>query len=282
MRMKVQEISGHVSADFTIKMKRRRWMKVRRFLNPINILIIILCIVILTACGKQDAETEEKATNGLESEWEEQLENEPDSKQREGNDTPSKEEVEAAREVVFEGMNEEDISRLKENIKVANQRLEKAYLNDNLFEKLSDPNHLCWNYIDQEGDIQVGWSYSGSSKEMLEICKSEELTLEEFYEKYGEPVMQYNRFDVDNFVALIEDMKQSIQNEILKEDMDQLIMNANKAKETHEAEYVEQIYKILHDMDYFLFRYGLEDVAKYVDDPTLIGTYYGMLSIYQQ
>ena len=71
---------------------------------------------------------------------------------------PSKEEVLAMRELVLEGMTNEDIERLTENMKVANLRLESAYLNDNVFEKLSDKDSLYWNYFDQKGDIQVGWS----------------------------------------------------------------------------------------------------------------------------
>ena len=82
---------------------------------------------------------------------------------------PSKEEVLAMRELVLEGMTNEDIERLTENMKVANLRLESAYLNDNVFEKLSDKDSLYWNYFDQKGDIQVGWSYDGDSSDIRRI-----------------------------------------------------------------------------------------------------------------
>ena len=39
-----------------------------------------------------------------------------------------------------------------------------------------------------------------------------------------------------------------------------------QAKETHRMEIVNDIYKKLHDLDYFLLRYGSKDVAKYVKD----------------
>lgn len=39
-----------------------------------------------------------------------------------------------------------------------------------------------------------------------------------------------------------------------------------QAKETHRMEIVNDIYKKLHDLDYFLLRYGPKDVAKYVED----------------
>ena len=52
-----------------------------------------------------------------------------------------------------------EISRLRENIKVANLQMESAYLNDNLFKKLSDKESPYWKYFDCKGDIQLGWWY---------------------------------------------------------------------------------------------------------------------------
>ena len=46
---------------------------------------------------------------------------------------PTKEEVLAMRAIVLEGMSEEAIKRLKENIKIANLQMEEAYLYDDLF-----------------------------------------------------------------------------------------------------------------------------------------------------
>lgn len=53
------------------------------------------------------------------------------------------------------------------------------------------------------------------------------------------------------------------------------------AAESHEMEHANNIFKILHDMDYFLLRYGLDDVGKYSRDDSFIGTYYGTLSFYK-
>ena len=102
------------------------------------------------------------------------------------------------------------------------------------------------------------------------------------YEKYGEPVTEYNRFDADNFIELIEDMKQSVENEALQNDLQTIIDETQLAKETHEMDHANNIYKILHDMDYFLLRYGPEDVGVFTTDSSLVRTYYGMLSIYDQ
>lgn len=171
---------------------------------------------------------------------------------------PSKDEILTMRSKALEGMSEQEVERLKENIKVANQRMEKAYLYEDLFGKLSDPEHLYWNYFDQKADIQIGW------------------------EPDGTPIMVYNRFDADNFVTLMEEMRDSLKSDLLKQDFDKLIECTKLAKETHEVEYAEQIYRILHDMDYFLLRYGIEDVGKYLDDLSTVAKYYGVLEIYEK
>ncbi len=169
---------------------------------------------------------------------------------------PTQEQVEAARALALEGMSEDEIKRLKENIKVANQAMEKAYLSDNIFKRLSDRDSLYWNYIDQTGDIQIGWTYN------------------------GEEITAYNRFDADNFMELMEDMKGSIRNEELADCLDRMIESMEDVKTNREVESLEDIYKLLHDMDYYLLRYGPEDVGKYVEDGSLIGTYYGTLPFY--
>ena len=53
-----------------------------------------------------------------------------------------------------------------------------------------------------------------------------------------------------------------------------------QAKETHRMEIVNNIYKKLHDLDYFLLRYGPKDVAKYVEDDSTVSKYYGTLPFY--
>ena len=193
---------------------------------------------------------------------------------------PSKEEVLAARKTVTEGMTEEEIARLTENIKVANSRMEYAYFYEDLFGRLEDPRALYWNYFDCKGDIQIGWSYDGSIAEQREICQQENLTTEAFYEKYGTPVMTYNRFHGENFIALLEDMKSSVTNDALIADIDRLIEETRLATETHDVVHANNIFQILHDMDYFLLRYGIEDVGKYIQDASFVAKYYGTLSIY--
>ena len=75
-------------------------------------------------------------------------------------------------------------------------------------------------------------------------------------------------------------MYSSVQNEMLKADLQQLIDLTYMASVTHEMEYANQIYKILHDMDYFLLRYGIEDVGGYTRYDDVVSKYYGVLNVY--
>ena len=54
------------------------------------------------------------------------------------------------------------------------------------------------------------------------------------------------------------------------------------AMEKHEVEYANEIYKVLHDLDYFLLRYGIEDVGKYTVDGSIVAKYYGVLTVYEK
>ncbi len=195
---------------------------------------------------------------------------------------PTKEEVLAAREKALEGMSEEEIGRLKENVKVANQRMEQAYLYDNIFAKLEDTESLYWNYFDEKGEIQIGWAYGGSYWDVLEAMEKENISKDEFYARYGTPVMDTNRFDAENFMELFGEMKESVKDEKLREDLQLLMDETALAARTHEVEHVRNIYRLLHDMDYYLLRYGREDVGNYVRDTSLISRYYGVLSVYKQ
>ena len=116
---------------------------------------------------------------------------------------------------------------------------------------------------------------------MKAVMEDENLTQEEFYAKYGTPVTVYNRFDAGNFMELLQEMKETVKNEKLQADLQQIIDETALAAETHEMEHVLHIYRLLHDMDYYLLRYGLEDVGKYVRDVSTIARYYGVLQVYE-
>lgn len=253
--------------------------------SAIFIFFMICTCVCFSACGTANespvvAESETEVSEDAVSQPESSEENSNKDSSDESILAPSKEEILAMRVTVLEGMTEEEIDRLTENIKVANLTMESAYMNDNIFDKLSDPDSPYWQYFDKTGDIQIGWWYNGYIISQDAIMRAEGITEEEFFEREYEPGMAYNRFDATNFIALIEDMQSSVQNEMLVADLQQLIDLTYMASETHEMEYANQIYKILHDMDYFLLRYGMEDVGAYTQDIGTVSEYYGVLTIY--
>lgn len=245
-------------------------------------ILLLLCFMLLfTACKKnttdEAAVTRKEAEEASEKNEEYEREESQEEEKEEPPQRPSKDTVIAMRQAVTAGMSEEEITRITENLKVANLTMEEAYLYDRLFERLEDPEDLYWNYVDQKGEIQTGWDLSKKH-----YVAASGLSRREWGEKYGTPIMVYNRFDADNFIMLMEEMRDSLKTELLKTDFDTLISYMQLAKDTHDVEYMIEIYRILHDMDYFLFRYGIEDVGKYVDDISTISKYYGVLSVYTE
>ena len=73
------------------------------------------------------------------------------------------------------------------------------------FEQLSDPNNLYWNYFHQTGEIQIGWAVDGGL-DMDAVCEREKLSIEEFYAKYGTPVVTTNLYDADGFIGLLSEI----------------------------------------------------------------------------
>ncbi|MDE7268619.1 MAG: hypothetical protein K2N89_14260 [Lachnospiraceae bacterium] len=191
---------------------------------------------------------------------------------------PSKEQVINMREVCLAGMTDEEVDRLCENIKVANQTLENAYFYDNLFERLSDSDNLYWNYIDEKGDIIIGYVL----EEGLQYDADSGLTYQEYAKEHGQPITEYNRFDAQNFMDLMTEMRDSLNADMLKPDFDALISNMEMAGTTHDVKYIEEIFYILHDMDYYLLRYAPEDLGAYVTDRGMISKYYGALQVYEK
>lgn len=256
-------------------------MKVKK----IFIFSIICFCLCFTACGTLDESTVIEESDTVINEASDL---EPESVEEDVNTdnsadnliAPSKDEVIAMRAAVLEGMSEEEIERLTENIKIANLTMESAYLNDNLFGKLEAADSPYWQYFDKTGEFQVGWWYNGYIIDKDAIMQAEGITEAEFYEREYEPGMAYNRFDAANFIALIEDMQSSVQNEQLYADLQQLIDLTYMASVTHEMEYANQVYKVLHDLDYFLLRYGIEDVGVYTQDAGCVAEYYGVLAVY--
>lgn len=165
---------------------------------------------------------------------------------------PSKEEIIAMRETALEGMTEEDIDYLKKVISSARDKLWKLYFNENFFGKLENPDSGYWNYLEEKGNISI----------------EEEVTV-------------YNGYCGEDFINIIRTIRSSVKSETLQRDLEILEADMQAALESHNHLYVEDLSRRLHDMDYYLLRYGPED--GWIDgiDNYDLFIYYGALEVYQ-
>ncbi len=202
---------------------------------------------------------------------------------------PTKNEVLSARKQALAGMAQVDIDRLTSVITYQNQWWENEYLS-NILTRLEDAEDLAWNYFDQTGEIEVsyafGWEYEGdlTPEEIDAQCLAEGLSREEFFTKYGvqriSTVAVENKYSVDQIVSMLEDMRSTVQNEDLRTDLAYLSRQIRLAQRTHSMWHVSQMFKLLHDLDYYLLRYGPEDQpSTRPGEPSAVGVYYGMLTI---
>ena len=159
---------------------------------------------------------------------------------------PTEAEVLKMREQVLQRMSEEELQRLTNIITQSNRWWEGEYFYSNIFEQLSDPQSPTWNYFHETGDIDIGWAYDGNLDKDA-ICAEEGLTEWEFYEKYGTGVSTYNEYDADGFIALLQEASTSVQNQGSKQDLQYIMDQTRLAKETHNMEHANNLYKALHD-----------------------------------
>lgn len=191
---------------------------------------------------------------------------------------PDKSTVQLKRAAALKGMTDADAKRLTSDITKANLRLEQAFMFEDLKKHLSDPKSYTWNYLESTGEILVGYGY-----EEKDLAKKNSLHLsdKEFEEKYGEKVTTYNEYDAKKMITVLSELRSTVHNKDLRQDFENMIEDVSNAKETHNVQYVINAYRILHDMDYYLLRYGPEDVGKYVQDPSTIDIFYGVLTCYK-
>lgn len=192
---------------------------------------------------------------------------------------PSEEQVLAARRQALAGMTQSQVQRLNTVIRQANLWWEHKYLYDNIFQELENPESLYWNYFDRTGEIQTGWAYDGEL-DIETVCRREHLTEDQFYAKYGTPVVTENAYDADNFIALLDELTASVRSQSLRSALEYIREEVRLAAEQHSMEHANNEYRALHDLDYFLLRYGPADVGPYVTDGSTICKYYGTLSVY--
>lgn len=191
---------------------------------------------------------------------------------------PNKTKVLAQRTIALNGMTEVDIEYLTTVVSKINLRLESSFMFDNFEKRLSDPNSRTWNYLEQTGEIVIGYSFNEEDmKKKAEL----NLTEQEFEEQYGTKVFSDNEYDADKICEILLTIRNTIQDQKLIQDFDNAIQLIQTAKKTHDVKYFLDFYKLFHDMDYYLLRYGPEDVGLQVKDTSTIDLFYGMLECYK-
>lgn len=161
----------------------------------------------------------------------------------------------------------------------ANLDWEHRYLDSNIFGRLEDSDDLEWNRFEQTGEIQIGWTWDGKlGGDVDAVCREKNITKDEFYAQYGKRIVTENHEDADGFAERFSKLRDTVQDEALKADLQYIIDEMQLAKDTHEMAHANNLYQKLHDLDYFLLRYGPEDIGKYVRDRSTAEKYYGTLS----
>ncbi len=190
---------------------------------------------------------------------------------------PTKEEVEAMYERATAGMSEEEIADFRQFVKDYHQFIEYRMLDDNMEKNLSDKDALLWNYFTTAGTIQTSWYLDRDPEEFPEYTK---IPLEELYAKYGEPIYGESLYDTERVVKHFLKIRETIQNETLRKDIDALCDALNQGTQDRDVRYIMKAHEILHDLDYFLLRYGPVDVGQYAQDKSLASRYYGVLEVW--
>ncbi len=187
---------------------------------------------------------------------------------------PDKNEVLRKRDEIKDSVDEETYETIQNVVKNANLKLEHWLLYNNIFSRMEDPEDLVWNYIDQKGDIQIGWAYSMDNDADIELAQADP-------EQYATQVIAYNPYNGEDFINLMDELKAAVDHHELRSDFDRMISDMEHAMDTHDVVYIQDIYYTLHDMDYFLFRYGQEVGMYSIRDRSTVSKYYGVLNIYR-
>lgn len=166
-------------------------------------------------------------------------------------------------------------------IKNVDRGLEYEIIYDNLYSDLKDPDSLTWGYWDTQGDFQIGWAYDGDI-DKDQVMKDEGLTEDQFNEKYGQPVIADSELGADEFASRLEAWADMAENQAMRDDLTTIATEARKAKETHDVEHVQTMYEYLHDLDYWVLNYRVDEEMTQLTDTSTLLKYYGVLKLYQQ
>lgn len=231
----------------------------RRKCNTMAVGLVLLCLLVPTACGaRRNATSSESGTVQPPVEDTYNMFSSDDTLSPEeavAEPTafvPTEDQVVALREQVEAGMTQDEIDALVEFFIPYHARFNRALASYDLFVDLLDPYGYKWNYFDQTGEIRIGTN-----------------------------VISSNEHDAYWFADQLAELKASVKSGLLDEDFDRMIALCISAADHHRAEDAKELFHMIHDLDFYLLRYGPVN-ALGARDMSALKTYYGSLSIWSE
>lgn len=192
---------------------------------------------------------------------------------------PTKEEVLKMRKKVLAGMSDEEIKQLTKLIHKGNYSGERNYLPANEFLDYRNQNDLRWNLFTDSGEVIIGYAFDSKVPPYGQVSG---MTEEEYNEKYGTPVVISDNVPIgEEFYTYIDSIEKLLKTNLLDNDLNEMKHYMERAIVTHDVKYLHEIYYKLHDLDYYLFQYGPEDVSPDVAYASSIEIFYGRLHVYE-
>ena len=192
---------------------------------------------------------------------------------------PIKAHVLEMRSKVMAGMTEEEIKQVTKLVHTGNVSGESEFLSGRKFSDYQNPDSLHWNLFTESGDVVIGYGFDSS---VPKYDSNSGMTEEEYNAKYGTPVVESIKAPLgEQFYSYIEKIDDLLQTDLLDEDFEEMKDCMQLAIETHDVNYLYEIYYKLHDLDYYLFQYGPEDISPLVGYASCIEIYYGCLQVYE-
>lgn len=192
---------------------------------------------------------------------------------------PTKEEVLKIRKKVLAGMSEGEIRQLTKLVHKGNHVGESDYLPANDFSRYANPKSLDWKLFTDSGEVIIGYAFESNVPPYGQVSG---MTEEEYNEKYGTPVAVSDNVPIrDKFYAYLEKIENLLKTHLLDDDLNEMKRYMELAVDTHDVKYLHEIYYKLHDLDYYLFQYGPEDVSPEVAYASSIAIFYGRLQVYE-
>ena len=119
---------------------------------------------------------------------------------------------------------------------------------------------------------------------ITELVKVMNLELEGsyLYENQFEDYKGWEHLDYDKYRLYINGIGKRIDNEYMQRDVEEMLFLIDCMEKEEDIESLRTFYYKLHDMDYYFFRYGANELWFYIHDKSFVNTYFDALHIFDQ